>query len=139
MPIGTWELIIIFLAVLVLFGGKKIPDIARGLGKGLREFKRAASDIQRELDLSRLDEEVAEKTPPNVPAKPKEVDSEETADKRDKSAKDASSKPEVVPDPSHDPGPEVEAEENAKEEKPAIPSQSPEKSENKKDETARDS
>jgi sec-independent protein translocase protein TatA len=53
---GTWELVIIFLAVLVLFGGKKIPEVARGLGKGLREFKKITGDIQREIELSSLDD-----------------------------------------------------------------------------------
>jgi len=42
---GTHELIVIFLIVLLIFGGKKIPEIARGLGKGIREFKKAKDDI----------------------------------------------------------------------------------------------
>jgi len=41
--IGGWELIVILTIVLVLFGGKKLPDLARNLGRGLREFKKAAS------------------------------------------------------------------------------------------------
>ena len=48
--IGTPELILIFLAVLVLFGAKKIPELAQGLGKGIREFRRASSDIRGEID-----------------------------------------------------------------------------------------
>lgn len=39
--LGTWEIIAIVLLVLVLFGAKKIPDFAQGIGKGIREFKRA--------------------------------------------------------------------------------------------------
>lgn len=39
--LGTWEIIAIVLLVLVLFGAKKIPDFAQGLGKGIKEFKRA--------------------------------------------------------------------------------------------------
>ncbi|MFA6291577.1 MAG: twin-arginine translocase TatA/TatE family subunit [Victivallales bacterium] len=44
--IGYQELIIVFLIVLLLFGGSKIPELAKGLGKGIREFKRAKDDIR---------------------------------------------------------------------------------------------
>ncbi|MFU8843708.1 MAG: twin-arginine translocase TatA/TatE family subunit [Bacteroidales bacterium] len=37
--IGPWQIILIVLVVLLLFGGKKIPELMRGLGKGIREFK----------------------------------------------------------------------------------------------------
>lgn len=47
--IGGPEMILIFLAVLLLFGGKKLPELARGLGKGLREFKDASDGIKREI------------------------------------------------------------------------------------------
>ena len=47
--IGGSELIFIIFIVLMLFGSKKIPEIARGLGKGLREMRDAASGIEREL------------------------------------------------------------------------------------------
>lgn len=43
--IGGWELIVIMIVVLILFGGKKLPDFARNLGKGLREFKKASQGI----------------------------------------------------------------------------------------------
>ncbi|MFQ5648844.1 MAG: twin-arginine translocase TatA/TatE family subunit [bacterium] len=49
--IGMTELIFIFLVVLMLFGSKRLPELARGLGKGLREFKRAANELKRELDV----------------------------------------------------------------------------------------
>jgi sec-independent protein translocase protein TatA len=44
--IGTTELILILLVVLVFFGSKKIPELAQGIGKGIREFKKATSDTQ---------------------------------------------------------------------------------------------
>jgi sec-independent protein translocase protein TatA len=50
--ISGQEILIIALVVLLLFGSKKIPDMARGLGKGLREFKKAADDIKREINES---------------------------------------------------------------------------------------
>ena len=40
---GFGELLVIFLIILVLFGGSKIPEIARSIGEGIREFKKAAS------------------------------------------------------------------------------------------------
>ena len=43
------EIILILVAVLLLFGANKIPELARGLGKGIREIKNATSDIQREI------------------------------------------------------------------------------------------
>ncbi|PSR01970.1 MAG: twin-arginine translocase TatA/TatE family subunit [Bacteroidetes bacterium QS_8_68_28] len=47
---GIFEISLIFLVVLLVFGAKRIPEIARGIGKGIREFKDATSDIQRELE-----------------------------------------------------------------------------------------
>jgi len=43
--LGPTELIIIFVILLLVFGAKRIPEIARGIGKGIVEFKKAASDI----------------------------------------------------------------------------------------------
>ncbi len=48
--VGHWERLLIFLVVLLFFDGRKIPEIARGLGKGLREFKKAKDDITDELN-----------------------------------------------------------------------------------------
>ncbi|MBU1319141.1 MAG: twin-arginine translocase TatA/TatE family subunit [candidate division Zixibacteria bacterium] len=47
--IGFQELLLIFLVVLILFGARRIPDIAQGLGKGIREFKKAVKDTQDEI------------------------------------------------------------------------------------------
>ena len=47
--LSTQELIFAGLALVLLFGSKKIPEIAKGLGKGIREFKNATSDIQEEI------------------------------------------------------------------------------------------
>ena len=45
-----WEWIIIVLAVLVLFGGRKIPEFMRGIGKGIREFNDAKSNVKKEIE-----------------------------------------------------------------------------------------
>lgn len=51
MSLGMPEIILIFLVVLLVFGAKRIPEIARGLGKGIREFKDATTDIKNELNV----------------------------------------------------------------------------------------
>ena len=48
---GMGELLIILLVVLVLFGSKKIPDLAQGLGKGIKEFKKAMRDVQEDIKI----------------------------------------------------------------------------------------
>jgi sec-independent protein translocase protein TatA len=47
---GMGEWILIGLVVLIFFGAKKIPDFAKGLGRGIREFKDAVSDVKKEVD-----------------------------------------------------------------------------------------
>lgn len=48
--LGGYEWILILLAVLLLFGGKKIPELMRGLGSGIKEFKDAAKDEENKID-----------------------------------------------------------------------------------------
>lgn len=48
--IGTGEIILILLLVLIFFGARKIPELARGLGKGIREFKDATNGIKSEIE-----------------------------------------------------------------------------------------
>lgn len=47
--IGGAEMMLILAVVLLLFGGKKLPELARGLGKGIREFKDASEGVKREI------------------------------------------------------------------------------------------
>ena len=47
--LGTQEVVMILFAVLLLFGGEKLPELARGLGKGIREFKDASDGVKREI------------------------------------------------------------------------------------------
>ena len=49
MSLGPWEIALIFLVIIILFGGKKLPELARGLGLGLREFKKAKQEIKDEV------------------------------------------------------------------------------------------
>ena len=49
MNMGTPEILMILFVVLLLFGGKKLPELARGLGKGIRDFKDASDGVKREI------------------------------------------------------------------------------------------
>lgn len=49
-PLGFNEILIILVIVLLLFGGKKIPELMRGLGKGIREFNDAKSNVRKEIE-----------------------------------------------------------------------------------------
>ncbi len=50
MSLGPWEIVLIILVIILIFGGKKIPELARGLGKGLHEFKKTTREIKDEVD-----------------------------------------------------------------------------------------
>jgi sec-independent protein translocase protein TatA len=70
--IGGWEIVLILAVVLILFGAKKLPELAKGLGQGIKEFKKATRDVTDELS-SAMDE-----TPPPPPRRlpPAEVTSD---------------------------------------------------------------
>jgi sec-independent protein translocase protein TatA len=50
--IGPPELLVIFLIILILFGAKRLPELARSLGKSINEFKNATNNIKQELDFT---------------------------------------------------------------------------------------
>jgi sec-independent protein translocase protein TatA len=50
--IGTQEVIIVAIIILLLFGGRKIPELMRGLGKGIREFNDAKNTVRKEIEES---------------------------------------------------------------------------------------
>lgn len=47
---GPWEIVMILIVVLLVFGAKRIPEIAQSLGKGITEFKRGVKDVQSEIE-----------------------------------------------------------------------------------------
>jgi TatA/E family protein of Tat protein translocase len=49
--IGGWEMVLIMVVALLVFGPKRLPELARSLGRGLAEFRRASSDLRRSMDL----------------------------------------------------------------------------------------
>ncbi len=69
-PLGSQEMIVIFVIILLLFGAKKIPELARGLGKSMGEFKKAREDFEREItraeDDTRIDKTSGKSTKDNA-------------------------------------------------------------------------
>jgi len=63
--LGGGEILLILLFILVFFGAKKIPDLAQGLGKGIREFRKAARDIQDDVEkeIKQVDKPTDDKSP----------------------------------------------------------------------------
>ena len=58
-----WEIIIIIVAILLLFGGKKIPELMHGIGKGIRSFKKGMSEIEDEIKRPVDDDDKKSSTP----------------------------------------------------------------------------
>src|SRR6266446_586138 len=59
--IGGWEIVLILAVVLILFGAKKLPELAKGLGQGIKEFKKATREVTDELNTAMDDK------PPSPP------------------------------------------------------------------------
>ena len=57
--LGTWEIVAIVLVILLLFGGKKIPELMKGLGKGVKSFKQGMNEVEKEI--KGLDEDGSKK------------------------------------------------------------------------------
>jgi sec-independent protein translocase protein TatA len=49
--LGTTEILLIVLVIVIFFGARKIPELAQGLGKGIREFRKAAREVQEDIDI----------------------------------------------------------------------------------------
>ena len=60
---GGWEIILILAVVLILFGAKKLPELAKGLGTGIKEFKKATREVTDEI------QNAGTETPASAPAK----------------------------------------------------------------------
>lgn len=63
--LGGGEILLILLFVLIFFGAKKIPELAQGLGKGIREFRKATRDIQEDVEkeVKQIDKPTDDKSP----------------------------------------------------------------------------
>jgi sec-independent protein translocase protein TatA len=61
-PLGFNEILIILIIVLLLFGGRKIPELMRGLGRGIREFNDAKNNVRKEIEEGISEKEKATTT-----------------------------------------------------------------------------
>lgn len=80
MPGGT-EWIVIFILVFIFFGAKKLPELARGIGKSMGEFKKAREDFDRELDSAVKAEEAKKKDEPEKTVAKEDASSDNSANK----------------------------------------------------------
>lgn len=60
LTIGVWEWVIIALVIILLFGGKKIPELMRGLGKGMKSFKQGMKEVEADVNEIKKDIESEE-------------------------------------------------------------------------------
>jgi len=67
--LGTTEIILIVLAILLLFGGKKIPELMRGIGQGVREFNAAKANVKAEIEDNMKNKPAASETKSSEEAK----------------------------------------------------------------------
>lgn len=75
--LGGWEIVLILAVVLLLFGAKKLPELAKGLGKGINEFKKASSEVTEEFHRATdMDSPPQRKLPPEG-SRPSEQSSEQ--------------------------------------------------------------
>jgi len=65
--LGGWEVVLIFAVILLLFGAKKLPELARGLGSGIKEFKKATREVSDEI-TNAMDDTQAPPPPKKIPA-----------------------------------------------------------------------
>lgn len=66
---GGWQIVLILVVVLVLFGGKKMPELARGLGQSIKEFKKATREASDEINRV-IDEDPHHRPAPPAPQPP---------------------------------------------------------------------
>ena len=76
---GGWEIVLILAVVLILFGAKKLPELAKGLGQGIKEFKKATNEVSNEINTAMDDNrysnprQITREPEPDAHAKPAET------------------------------------------------------------------
>ena len=81
MPFAWWELVLILLVLLLVFGAKRLPEMGRSLGKGMREFKDSVSGMD-ERETTYPPAELPAASDPATPAEPHGIPAEETERER---------------------------------------------------------
>lgn len=82
--IGGTELIVIFMVILIFFGANKIPELARGIGQGMNEFKKASDNLKNEIEKGRKD---LQESPPKKDQISSQAKKDAVEDKQEKSTK----------------------------------------------------
>jgi sec-independent protein translocase protein TatA len=72
---GGWEIVLILAVVLILFGAKKLPELAKGLGQGIKEFKKATTEVSNEINTAMDDNRYSNPRHIEQPAPGKPADS----------------------------------------------------------------
>ena len=110
-PIGVWEMVIILVIALIVFGPRKLPELGRSLGKSLGEFKRASNELRHTLDEEirveerRTPKAAASKTGSAPAPEPAEAGGTDVTEADEPSTPAVASKPATVATPTPDPHP----------------------------------
>jgi len=99
---GFGELLLISMLVLIVFGPKRLPEITRTIGKGIREFKKGMNEIQRELETA---DREARWSSPSPPPPPRSIEGPVPLPPDDKSSEDESSEEDTPTEDTHQPPP----------------------------------
>jgi sec-independent protein translocase protein TatA len=75
--LGGWEIVLILAVVLILFGAKKLPELAKGLGTGIKEFKKATREVTDEMSTAMEDTTPPRRIPQNSPPAETQVNAEQ--------------------------------------------------------------
>ena len=67
--VGPWQVVIIALVILLLFGGKKIPELMKGLGKGMKSFKQGMNEVEKQIEDIDNDMNAPAKSPDKIEKK----------------------------------------------------------------------
>ena len=67
--VGPWQVVIIALVILLLFGGKKIPELMKGLGKGMKSFKEGMNEVEKQIEDVDRDLHAPAKSPDKIEKK----------------------------------------------------------------------
>ena len=72
--LGPWEIVLILAVVLILFGAKRLPELAKGLGSGIKEFKKATREVSEEIQNAAQDKPQPTAKPANtLPSQPSQT------------------------------------------------------------------
>lgn len=77
--LGGWEIVLILAVVLILFGAKKLPELAKGLGQGIKEFKKATTEVSNEIHTAMDDNRYSQPRQIDQEPAPKPAESQSSA------------------------------------------------------------